>query len=65
MVHVHHLNPRIPNYRLQACHAAIPALHSVHVLTPWQALRAWRAALWDEGNARMVPFAKAFAARQK
>ncbi|MGF6227750.1 fatty acid desaturase [Inquilinus ginsengisoli] len=27
--HIHHLNPRIPNYRLPACHAAIQQLHAV------------------------------------
>ncbi|MBB6251111.1 fatty acid desaturase [Nitrospirillum iridis] len=56
--HVHHLNSRIPNYRLEACHDAIPALGTAHVLTPWQGLRAWRAALWDEAGGRMVPFPK-------
>ena len=24
--HIHHLNPRVPNYRLAACHAATPSL---------------------------------------
>ncbi|HMA50970.1 MAG TPA: fatty acid desaturase [Magnetospirillaceae bacterium] len=54
--HVHHLNSHIPNYRLEACYDAIPALREAHVVTPWQGLRAWRAALWDEGAGRMVPF---------
>jgi len=55
--HIHHLNPRIPNYRLEACHAASPAFRAAHVLKPWQGLRAWRSALWDEKTCRMVPFA--------
>jgi omega-6 fatty acid desaturase (delta-12 desaturase) len=54
--HVHHLNPRIPNYRLEACHEAIPALQTAFVMKPWHGLKAWRAALWDEETARMVPF---------
>jgi omega-6 fatty acid desaturase (delta-12 desaturase) len=54
--HVHHLNPLIPNYRLEACHAAIPALRTAYVMTPWRGLRAWRCALWDEGVGRMTPF---------
>ena len=53
--HVHHLNPRIPNYRLEACHEAIPALQTAYVMTPWRGLKAWRAALWDEETARLVP----------
>jgi omega-6 fatty acid desaturase (delta-12 desaturase) len=53
--HVHHLNPRIPNYRLEACHDATPALQTAFVMKPWHALKSWRASLWDEGTARMVP----------
>lgn len=62
--HVHHINPRIPNYRLEACQDACPALRQVPVMKPWQALRAWRAALWDEAAGRMVPFAAAAPARR-
>jgi len=54
--HVHHLNPRIPNYRLQQCHNATPALHVTPVLTLWGALRASGYALWDEARGRMVRF---------
>jgi omega-6 fatty acid desaturase (delta-12 desaturase) len=54
--HVHHLNPRIPNYRLEACHKATPALQTAYVMKPWRGLKAWRAALWDERTGRMVPF---------
>lgn len=54
--HVHHLNPRIPNYRLQRCHETTPALHVVPVLTLWDALRASGYALWDEARGRMVRF---------
>jgi acyl-lipid omega-6 desaturase (Delta-12 desaturase) len=54
--HIHHLNPRIPNYGLEACHRANPALQTVYVLKPWHVLKAWRAALWDERTRRMVPF---------
>jgi omega-6 fatty acid desaturase (delta-12 desaturase) len=54
--HVHHLNPRIPNYRLQACHEAIPLFQTAFTMKPWQSMKNWRAALWDERTARMVPF---------
>ncbi len=55
--HVHHLLPRVPNYRLQACHHAEPAF-AAHAtgLTLWQALRAPRFTLWDEAAGRMVRF---------
>ena len=63
--HVHHLNPRIPNYRLEACHDAVPALQAAFVMKPWHALKSWRAALWDEGEARMVPIPKPARSRAK
>lgn len=54
--HIHHLAPRVPNYRLQECHRAHPAFASVHTLTLKDGLRAFRYALWDEGAERMVTF---------
>jgi omega-6 fatty acid desaturase (delta-12 desaturase) len=53
--HVHHLNSRIPNYHLQECPDAIPALQSVPALTLGGGLRSFRYALWDEARQVMVP----------
>ena len=56
--HLHHLNPRIPNYRLEDCHKAIPRLSQVKTLTLWDALlRAPRFMLWDEERQAMVTIA--------
>ncbi len=54
--HIHHLDPRIPNYRLEDCHMACPAARTIPVLTLRDGLSASRYALWDEENARMVRF---------
>lgn len=54
--HVHHLNPRIPNYRLEECHKANVDLHAVPQLTLGCALRALRYTLWDADRGRLVPF---------
>jgi acyl-lipid omega-6 desaturase (Delta-12 desaturase) len=54
--HVHHLMPRVPNYRLQAAHRAGPAFATVTGLTLWQALRAPRFTLWDEARGVMIRF---------
>ena len=55
--HVHHLVPRVPNYRLQAAHRAEPAFAAnVTGLTLWQALRAPSFTLWDEARGAMVRF---------
>lgn len=52
--HVHHLNPRIPNYRLQECHEAIPAFRDAPTLSLRDGLRALGFVLWDEDRGRMV-----------
>jgi omega-6 fatty acid desaturase (delta-12 desaturase) len=58
--HLHHLNPRVPNYRLQDCHDTImPLLHQVQALTLWKALRAPSFMLWDEDRRAMVPIPQA------
>lgn len=54
--HVHHLNPHIPNYRLQACHDSNPVIRTAPTLSLWGGLKQWRYALWDENLGRMVPF---------
>ena len=57
--HIHHLNPMIPNYRLQECHEANSALQVAPILTLADALKAWRFALWDEPKDQMVRFGDA------
>jgi omega-6 fatty acid desaturase (delta-12 desaturase) len=57
--HVHHLNPRIPNYRLQECHASIPKLRDVPTLSLRDGLRAVNHVLWDEDRGQMVTFREA------
>ena len=59
--HLHHLSPRVPNYRLQACHDANPAFHQVPVVTLRDSVRAFSLKLWDEDLARLVDFRTAHA----
>jgi omega-6 fatty acid desaturase (delta-12 desaturase) len=54
--HVHHLSPRIPNYRLAECHRALPALQGVKTIGWLQGLGATRLALWDEAEKRLIRF---------
>ena len=54
--HVHHFNPRGPNYRLESCHDASADLQHAPRLSLWSGLKSWRYALWDEGRSMMVPF---------
>jgi acyl-lipid omega-6 desaturase (Delta-12 desaturase) len=57
--HVHHLSARVPNYKLQAAHDALPVFQDVPVLTVWDALKAPRLKLWDEERGRIVTFREA------
>ena len=57
--HVHHLSPRIPNYRLQDCVQTIDDLKDAPSLTLWTGLKAMWFVLWDEERGRMVTFADA------
>ncbi len=54
--HVHHLSPRVPNYRLEECHMARPEMGQVTTLTLRQALTAPLYALWDEDRGCMARF---------
>jgi omega-6 fatty acid desaturase (delta-12 desaturase) len=54
--HVHHLAPRIPNFRLQRCHDENPLFQQAPVVTPLSGLAALRLALWDEEQRRLVRF---------
>jgi omega-6 fatty acid desaturase (delta-12 desaturase) len=54
--HVHHLNPRIANYRLQECFDAIPALKAKAPLSIRDSFAGMGLKLWDEERQRLVPF---------
>ena len=54
--HVHHVAPRIPNYRLQQCHDANVVFAQSPVITPRSGLTALGFALWDEDKQRLVRF---------
>lgn len=54
--HVHHLNARIPNYNLQSAHDSNTIFHSVPQLSLWDAVKAVRLKVWDEGSGRLVTF---------
>ncbi|MEX1035924.1 MAG: fatty acid desaturase [Sneathiella sp.] len=54
--HIHHLSCRIPNYRLGACLAEIPALQSINRISLRDSLSCLRLALWDENTQRLISF---------
>ena len=54
--HIHHLNPRIPNYNLQRAHDENPVFHDVPTLNMWDGVRALRLKLYDEQRGHLVSF---------
>ncbi|MGR9086602.1 MAG: fatty acid desaturase family protein [Gammaproteobacteria bacterium] len=56
--HIHHLNVRIPFYRLPEAMAAIPELQSPATtsLAFWEIVQCFRSNLWDEDQQRMVTY---------
>jgi omega-6 fatty acid desaturase (delta-12 desaturase) len=56
--HVHHLNSRIPNYRLQECLDGHELLGQVGRLTLFESLKCLHLALWDEQARKLVSFAR-------
>lgn len=61
--HVHHLSPRVPNYKLEEAHNNTPPLQNVPTITLATSLKSLRFRLWDENSKNFVNFkaAKALA----
>ncbi len=51
--HIHHLSPKIPNYKLPACHQENSIFH-VKPMTLGFSLKSLRLRLWDEERGMMV-----------
>ncbi|TYS14096.1 fatty acid desaturase [Rossellomorea vietnamensis] len=56
--HVHHLSPRVPNYRLEEAHYNTAALQHVPTITLATSLQSLRFRLWDEDSKNFVSFKK-------
>lgn len=54
--HIHHLNPRVPNYNLEKCHKSNPIFQAVEPLTLLGSLRSLSLRLWDEDKRLMVGY---------
>ena len=54
--HIHHLSPRIPNYRLRQCHDAHPELQTANKVTIRGSWALTRVHLWDADAQRLIGF---------
>lgn len=54
--HIHHLDARIPNYKLPQCHREQPSLAPTHVLSLRTSFTSRRLKLWDETTGSYVGY---------
>lgn len=54
--HVHHLSPRIPNYKLEEAHKSTPPLQNVPTVTLATSIESLKFHLWDEEKKAFVGF---------
>ncbi|WP_050613938.1 fatty acid desaturase [Bacillus testis] len=54
--HVHHLSPRVPNYKLEDVHNHTVPLQHVPTITLATSLQSLKFRLWDEENKQFVTF---------
>ncbi len=54
--HIHHLSPKIPNYRLEKCHKENPEFQKAKILTLRSSLRSILLNLWDEKRKKLISF---------
>ena len=54
--HIHHLSPKIPNYKLAKCHKENTIFHDVKPITFITSFKSLRLKLWDEKNQILVGF---------
>ena len=57
--HVHHLSPKVPNYRLEAAHRSHPMFELAPVLKMTDAVKVLRLALYDEEQRKLITFGEA------
>jgi acyl-lipid omega-6 desaturase (Delta-12 desaturase) len=54
--HIHHLSPRIPNYKLEACHYDNPIFQEIEPLTFRTSMKSMRIRLWDEDRHKVMGY---------
>ena len=54
--HIHHLSPRIPNYKLEECHRDNALFADIKPINLVQSLKSMRLRLWDEEDQKLIGF---------
>jgi omega-6 fatty acid desaturase (delta-12 desaturase) len=54
--HVHHLSPRIPNYKLEKCHRENAMFQGIKPINLLPSLKTMHLKLWDEEGEKLISF---------
>jgi omega-6 fatty acid desaturase (delta-12 desaturase) len=54
--HIHHINARIPNYKLEKCYNENPVFKQVEPVTFMKSLKTLKLRLWDEKIQKLIGF---------
>ena len=54
--HIHHLSPKIPNYKLEKCHKENQMFRTIKAVTFVPSLRTMSLRLWNEKAGRLISF---------
>jgi acyl-lipid omega-6 desaturase (Delta-12 desaturase) len=54
--HIHHLSPKIPNYKLEKCHNETPAFQQSPTFGFFESIKTAGLKLWDEEQGQLVGF---------
>jgi omega-6 fatty acid desaturase (delta-12 desaturase) len=57
--HIHHLNPRIPNYNLKRCFENVSVMQEVNVVTFFKSFKLIFLNLYDENSRKLISFRRA------
>ena len=58
--HIHHINARIPNYKLEKCYHENPIFKVEKPVTFMKSLKTLKLRLWDEKNQKLIGFKDLF-----
>ena len=56
--HIHHINSRIPNYKLEKCYKENPVFKEVEPVTFYKSLKTLKLRLWDEEIQKLIGFSE-------
>lgn len=58
--HIHHINARIPNYKLEKCYKENPIFNEIEPVTFLKSLKTLKLRLWDEKSQKLIGFKDLF-----